>query len=497
MASMASTTSTSTIPPPSAPSQGKREGDISDSFASLSGLHATPLPDRYRQLKLSLVADHDEAQIVASWERLLDVLREENETIARLGPDVIPSLRYSHLDEDLAAQKDELAKRGVAVVRGVIPRDEARAYKDSIEQYVASNKEKTKGFPPENPQVYELYWSAAQLAARGHPNLMHTQKRLMQFLWHVSDPEAPVDIDQPTMYADRLRIRLPGDARFALGPHQDGGSVERWEPQGYGLGHVYDEVFAGQWEEYDAWDAGKRAAAVCDLHSGLGACSVFRAFQGWLSISDVGPRQGTLLVYPLAKLATVYTLLRPFFAPRSGVADTTPEQFLSKDNWSFTSGAAMNSDLQGATPGHGQEFPDGADGNTLHPHLELARTMVHVPQVAPGDFVVWHCDGIHAVDKVHNGTGDSSVMYIPVCPLTEVNARYLVRQREAFLTGLPGPDFPGGKGESEHVNRPEAAALGSEEARQAMGLAPFVAGKDASPGAQAVTKKANAILGFP
>jgi len=50
---------------------------------------------------------------------------------------------------------------------------------------------------------------------------------------------------------------------------------------------------------------------------------------------------------------------------------------------------------------------------------------------------------IHAVDKVHAGTSDSSVMYIPCCPLTETNAEYLVRQREAFSEGRPAPDFPG------------------------------------------------------
>ncbi|CAK7199835.1 hypothetical protein SEUCBS139899_002521 [Sporothrix eucalyptigena] len=488
MASMASTTSTSAVPPPA----GKREGDISDSFASLSGLNSTPLPDHYRQLKLFLVADRDEATFVASWQRLLAELRTENEIIARLGPDVIPSIRYSHLDEDITTHKEDLHKRGVAIVRSVIPETEARAYKDMVEAYVARNKDKTRGFPPENPQVYELYWSAAQLAARGHPNLVDTQKKLMG-LWH-ADPLAPIDLAQPTTYADRLRIRLPGDARFALGPHQDGGSVERWEPQGYGLGKVYDPVFAGKWEDYDAWDAGHRATAVCDLHSGLGACSVFRAFQGWMSISHVGPRQGTLLVYPLAKLATVYTLMRPFFKPvkPAAVAD---KNFLDADNWVFTGGAAMTSDLQGATPGHGQEFPDGPEGS-LHPHLELARTMVHVPQVKPGDYVVWHCDGIHAVDKVHNGTSDSSVLYIPVCPLTEVNARYLVRQREAFLTGLPGPDFPGGPGESAHDERPTSDAVQGDTQRRGMGLEPFEAGLDASSGAKGITALANSILGF-
>ena len=42
---------------------------------------------------------------------------------------------------------------------------------------------------------------------------------------------------------------------------------------------------------------------------------------------------------------------------------------------------------------------------------------------------------IHAVDKMHAGKDDSSVLYIPACPLTEANAEYLVRQREAFFEG--------------------------------------------------------------
>lgn len=518
MASMASTAAIANTTATTTTTAGKREGDISDSFASLSGLHSQPLPDEFRALKLALVADHDEAAIVASWTRLLAALRTENETIARLGPDVIPQVRFSHLEQDLADQRAELHKRGVAVVRGVIPEAEARAYKDQVEEYVQQNSVSaggpgTRGFPPENPQVFELYWSAPQLAARCHPNLMRVQQQLMQSLWHVSDPQAPVDLGQPIMYADRLRIRQPGDARFALGPHQDGGSVERWDRRGYGLGHVYDDVFAGRWDDekegYDAWDAGKRSVAVTDLHAGLGACSVFRAFQGWLSISHVGPRQGTLQVYPLAKLATVYTLLRPFFRPVKPVGGDSSkknmEDFLCPDNWVFTGAAAMTSDLQGATPGHGQEFPSSpSDAVPLHPHLELARTMVHIPQVAPGDYVIWHCDGIHAVDKVHTGTGDSSVLYIPVCPLTEVNARYLVRQRAAFLEGTPGPDFPGGNGESGHVGRPPVSTIATEEARRAMGLAKLCTeGEEAEDGegavrsgARAVTAKANAILGF-
>lgn len=47
--------------------------------------------------------------------------------------------------------------------------------------------------------------------------------------------------------------------------------------------------------------------------------------------------------------------------------------------------------------------------------------------------IIWIA--IHAVDKIHAGKDDSSVMYIPACPLTETNADYLVRQREAFFEG--------------------------------------------------------------
>lgn len=42
---------------------------------------------------------------------------------------------------------------------------------------------------------------------------------------------------------------------------------------------------------------------------------------------------------------------------------------------------------------------------------------------------------IHAVDKIHAGKSDSSVMYIPACPLTDTNAEYLKRQRETFFKG--------------------------------------------------------------
>ncbi|KAF5018876.1 hypothetical protein F66182_9137, partial [Fusarium sp. NRRL 66182] len=409
----------------------KKEGDISDAFASLSGAEREPLPDRFRQLKVDLVRGREQ-QIVESWKRLLRELKRENEIVARRGPAVIPQVEYGDFENGLGRLKDEIRKRGVVVVKGVVPEGEARAYKDEVEEYVRKNPS-TRAFPPHDPQVYELYWSAPQLKARSHPNFLHVQHHLMSLLWHTSNPSTPISL-QPLSYADRLRIRQPGDASFALGPHIDGGSVERWEEEGYGRGGVYDRILEGRWEAYDPWDASGRVDAVNNLYNGLGACSMFRMWQGWMSMSHTKPGEGTLQVNPLMKLSMTYLLLRPFFQAKS----TAARDYLDEENWEFL-GEGMDSELQGATPGKGQECTD-----ELHPHLELDKTMVNVPEIRPGDFVAWHCDTIHAVDKVHAGTSDSSVLYIPVCPVTKQNGEYMARQRDAFRAGTPGPDFPGG-----------------------------------------------------
>ncbi|CAJ2509686.1 Uu.00g147120.m01.CDS01 [Anthostomella pinea] len=471
-------------------SQDKREGNISDSFVSLSGKGGPPLPERFLELKKTLISGHED-RVIASWQRLLAQLSRENETVAKEGPQIVPSLEFKDLEGDLTRLRGELRKRGVAVIRGVIPEDEARAFKGEIEEYVRQNPS-TKAYPEGNPQVYELYWSGPQTRSRAHPNLLKVQTALME-LWHSSDPESAISTSQPLAYADRLRIRQPGDATFALGPHIDGGSVERWELHGYGLGGVYNKIFKGSWEEFDPWDASTRVSAVMDNYNGLGACSMLRMFQGWLSMSHTKPLEGTLMVNPLLQLSVAYLLLRPFFRPINEAKDTQGDEYLAAENWLFA-GTEMTSELQGATPGYGQEL-----NAELHPHLELDKTMIHMPQVKPGDFVVWHCDTIHAVDKVHKGKMDSSVLYIPICPVTESNAKYLLRQKNAFLNGIPGPDFPGGQGEANHVNRPTEEYLRScagANGLRAFGFEKLVAADTDGPGARAIAAKANEILGL-
>ena len=314
--------------------------------------------------------------------------------------------------------------------------------------------------------------------------------------WHSRNPHALCSTTQPLTYVDRLRIRRPGDAGFALGPHVDGGSVERWEKAGYGAGKVFDDIFAGRWEDFDPWELSTRLHAKQDLYNGAGACTMFRMYQGWLSMSHTGPREGTLLVNPLLSLSTAYYLLRPFFSPKSApvlsVDETYSQEYLDPKNWALED-EPVTSALQGAWPGHGQEL-----SHAWHPHLNLPHTMVHVPQIKPGDYVAWHCDTIHAVDKVHAGKGDSSVMYIPASPTTELNVEYAKKQRDAFVEGIPPADFPGGVGESEHVGRPDVEDLkrvASEEGLRSAGFVPFDATKARSEGEAAVLRYGNSVMG--
>ena len=50
-----------------------------------------------------------------------------------------------------------------------------------------------------------------------------------------------------------------------------------------------------------------------DLHESRGTCSMFRTFQGWLAVSDIAPKEGTILFAPLVREVTAYYMLKPFF----------------------------------------------------------------------------------------------------------------------------------------------------------------------------------------
>eukprot|EP00927_Polykrikos_kofoidii_P054010 TRINITY_DN48506_c0_g1_i1.p1 TRINITY_DN48506_c0_g1~~TRINITY_DN48506_c0_g1_i1.p1 ORF type:complete len:482 (-),score=53.13 TRINITY_DN48506_c0_g1_i1:135-1517(-) len=390
-------------------------GSIGDLFTSL-GTAPPVLDERFADLKSKLQPSAE--KLASAWQRLETTIAAEVAEIKRLGSDVIPSVEFKDIEANGGTFPQEVAeavrKRGCVVVRNTVEENVALAMKTETQDYIASNKEHLAGFPAEKPQVWEVYWSKPQGRMRQHPNLLKTQTALNR-LWHcraLSEDQGQVNVDvhRPVTYGERLRIRSAGDTSFTLGPHVDGGSVERWEDDTYRA--CYQDILACDWERHDAWDATHRANARCDMYNlHIGACTVFRSFQGWLSLSNSGQGRGALMVVPLVREATSFLMLRPF------LEDVPPTSFC------------------GANPGKTQD---------LYPefHKLITEGLVAMPDVRPGDSVWWHCDLIHAVEGAHGGTEDSSVFYIPALPLCRKNADYLQVQASNFKEGKTPPDFP-------------------------------------------------------
>ena len=121
----------------------------------------------------------------------------------------------------------------------------------------------TTGFPEGNIQAFEIYNSGAQIRARTHPAILQTQRAILQ-LWHCSEPAAKLSLGNPISYFDRFRIRQPGDHSFVLGPHIDGGSLERWEDSGFR--GCFRAILGGDWQKHDPFDAAPRLHACQDLY---------------------------------------------------------------------------------------------------------------------------------------------------------------------------------------------------------------------------------------
>lgn len=443
--------------------------DISSGFASFQDGFTNVLPPQYAEIKRRL-AKNPEA-VKESWFRLKKRLAERIEQLEAQGNSFIPSVPYSELQNLAPAKREELLDKGCVVIKNVFSREEGQKFKADVIEYIKNNPQ-TVGFPEAAKVVYELYWSKSQTKARSDPRMRATLQ-FMNELWHASD-DTEVVLSQNVMYADRLRIRNAGDHLFALGPHADGGGIERWEDDEYSA--CYTPIWEGRWEEYDPWDATHRVDAVMAKHAAAGNCTVFRTFQGWLAMSDIAPKEGTIYLAPFIKETSAYYLLRPFFN--------------DKDELDLDSSV-----FPGTSIGKTQEFND----NT-HPSLQLEKLMTPVPNVGPGDAVFWHCDMIHAVDPVHHGDHDSSVMYIPSVPLCDLNARYSLIQRESVLRGLPPPDFPGfptGLGETTHVGKADVddvRRFGGDGALREYALLPFETREEYSEGGKKIVEKCNSIL---
>jgi hypothetical protein len=383
--------------------------------------------DRIAAVKLAL------ADRAAAFEAIrVEIAQELAEITARAadGAPLVPEFTWGDPPDGVAA----LVRRcGCVVVRGVFPRSQAAAWDAEITEYLARNGAATKararrpgrwGDGP--PQIFSVYWSHPQVAARQSPQLAAVRAWLNR-LWRW---EGWFDPDRDCTYADRIRRRTPGDTSLGLGPHIDGGTAGRWlDPAGR---HPYRAVFAGDLAGFDPFDAaGRTAAAGAEERN---ACSVFRSWQGWTALTEQGPGDGTLRVLPVTR-AIASVLLRPFAAdvPADSLcgAETATAFWVTAD-W----------------------------------HAPLLRAMVPIPRVAPGDTVWWHPDLIHAVEAVHGGRAPSNVMYIGAAPDCARNRGYLGRQWAAFAAGRSPPDFPADDLETDFAGRAGADALTALGRRQ-------------------------------
>lgn len=510
-------------------------GSMEPPVQSFYGSEPIPLPTRFANIKKCLIQGR-EAAIEASWKRLLVALKSEIDHIQKYGTDLIPTINYSDIDDpDKVAPFEKALKRyGVALVRGVVSQTQTTTWIRQTREYIIRNRDHIKPTIPQDPTCFELYWTPAQIGIRAHPSVLRVQKWAMTF-WETKGTDAGISrvaTRFPISYADRLRIHdgtimgsnttpislngnsaadsLTASAASTLIAQVDNGSLERWEPDGYGRGGAYDAIFRGNWEAFDPWDPSGRINVTQDLYNGAGACSIFRMFQGILALTSGEP--ASIRVLPSPKLAMAYLLLRPFFSPKRGSPPAgsydedgaAPEvlaewdAFLDPANWQFDA-ENQSTIIHGAVPGHAQRITE-----LWHPHLRLRRSLVETPTLQAGDYVIWHCDQAYSImtsNAASSATNKSSssssspaaettlapsmLMYTPACPLTQTNALFLARQRKAFLQGQPGPDFDSAGSamgsEAPHEGRPgrdEIAEAGGDAGLRAMGLAPWELSSD-------------------
>ncbi len=115
-------------------------------------------------------------------------LKREVEVIAEArakGNNVVPIIEYKDIVDGKISEatKAELRRRGVAVVRGVYPRAEAEALerggsapiwkRTATPSGARRRRSRTKYFSKlksDKPQIFGIYWSKPQMAARTHPH---------------------------------------------------------------------------------------------------------------------------------------------------------------------------------------------------------------------------------------------------------------------------------------------------------------------------------------
>lgn len=345
---------------------------------------------------------------------------EEIKAIKARGESVWPQLNYADLANGRVteAQRALIKRRGCVVIKGHFPREQALGWDRAMLDYLAENQfdEVYKGpgdsffgtLDASRPEIYPIYWSQAQMQARQSDEMAAAQSFLNRLWRFESEGRVWFNPDISVIYPDRIRRRPPGTTSKGLGAHTDSGALERWLLPAYQ--RVFANVFNGNLDQYDPWDAAHRTEVEEYTVENTTKCSVFRTFQGWTALSDMIAGQGLLHVVPIPE-AMAYILLRPLL-------DDVPDD-----------------ELCGVAPG--RVLPVSEKWHPL-----LMEALSSIPALEAGDSVWWHCDVIHSVAPVENQQGWGNVMYIPAAPLCEKNLAYARTVKVALEQGASPGDFP-------------------------------------------------------
>ncbi|KAH8091346.1 DUF1479-domain-containing protein [Cristinia sonorae] len=421
-----------------------------------------PCPPRFVEIKQKIAGLYPDFQerVTKAWNEVLEELDQATTEIATQGSNIVPQVEFAQLGKLSAEEVENIRRKGCVVIRNVVDDSEAEGWRRELQDFVRANP--VEGFPETDKQFFQLYWTKAQVRARGHPNVLNATAWLNS-MYHLKSGARldSVDLSTPLTYADRFRLRHPGNQWNAHPPHVDGGGIERWQDDVFRT--CFSDILGGDWRKHDPYDVEGRINARTSLYGRESQSSIFRTYQGWLAMSETAPHEGTLKVFPNVFLSNAYTILRPFFRPTA--PEDTPGYLLAK-NWEYD---ITSPDFPGIYA-VGKGFAGPRPNTKTHPHMKLDVTMVSVPKVYPGDMVFWHCDVVHAVEVEHVGKEDSCVMYIPAVPYTPQNAAYVERQKASFLAGIPPPDFPRTAGENMFVGFAKPDDIESVAGKKAMGL---------------------------
>ncbi|MGI5241898.1 YbiU family protein [Dactylosporangium sp. CA-139066] len=386
------------------------------------------LPAAVREIKAAIRAriaasGRTVEEVFAVVERRIAAEVEDIEATLSRGEPVWPVIDYADIAAGTVPAEQEalLHRRGCLVVRGHFEREQALGWDRGIVDYVEGNRffehyrgpgDDFFGTVGSKPEIYPIYWSAAQMQARQSERMARVQAFLNRQWKYESEGVRWFDPDRDSLYPDRIRRRPEGADSAGLGTHLDPGTLDLWMTQAYQ--RAFRHLFDGSVEQYDPWDAAYRTDGP--QYPGSTMCSAFRTFQGWTALSDMDHDQGVLHTVPIPG-AMAYLMLRPLLAD------------------------VPDDDMCGVTVN--QVFPANEQWHPL-----LMRAQAGIPDVKAGDSVWWHCDMIHSVAPVRNQRGWGNVMYIPAAPWCPRNERYAAKVRAAFETGSSPADFP-----EEHYER--------------------------------------------